>query len=127
LAGAVLAQQLGGFDGSGDPSGSGGTPGSVFTNFGGEGSFAQAARTRATHGILASVTMVVLFPLGAVMVRFLPAGRIALWTHGLIQMAAVCALVATAALGYGVITTLNEMEGSPILLVRSPPPTRLTG
>ena len=55
--------------------------------------------------------MVVLFPLGAILVRVLPAGRIALWTHGLVQMAAVGALVAAAALGVQIATEVNEGTG----------------
>ncbi|KAK4033911.1 hypothetical protein C8A01DRAFT_49577 [Parachaetomium inaequale] len=130
LAGAVQAQQFGGFNGNGDPSGSAsgsgsgsgpsgssGSPGSGFSSFGANANLAAAARTRATHGILAAVTMVVLFPLGAIMVRVLPAGRIALWTHGLIQMAAVCALVAAAALGVEIVMEVNEGAGDRINLL----------
>ncbi|KAK3379139.1 hypothetical protein B0T24DRAFT_522608, partial [Lasiosphaeria ovina] len=87
----------------------GGTGGS---GFGGSGGFGEAGgfrggpgfdisaaiHYRTIHGILAALAMVVLFPVGSVAMRLLP-GRLALWAHGLFQLAAMCIFIAGVGLG----------------------------
>lgn len=68
------------------------------------------------HGVLAAVAMVALFPTGAVFMRVLP-GKVALWTHALMQAAALC--VSVAAVGMGIrlvnIVRLPFVEGGSIV------------
>ncbi|AEO66557.1 uncharacterized protein THITE_31826, partial [Thermothielavioides terrestris NRRL 8126] len=54
---------------------------------------------RRIHGILAALAMVLLFPLGAILLRVLPAGRPAVWTHVAVQLLAWGVYVAAAGLG----------------------------
>jgi hypothetical protein len=67
----------------------------------------KAVRTRAVHGILAAVAMVVLFPTGAMLVRVLP-GRVALWMHALTQITALG--VFAGAVGFG-LQLVQEVRG----------------
>ncbi len=61
--------------------------------------FSEASRARVVHGILAAMAMVVFFPTGAVLVRFLE-GRSALWAHAVVQIFAVSVYVAAVAVGF---------------------------
>lgn len=56
-------------------------------------------RQRMIHGILASVAFVILFPLGAIALRFVP-GRGGFWVHALTQMAGWLLFVVAAAYGF---------------------------
>lgn len=58
----------------------------------------DAIHYRTIHGILASLSIVVLFPVGSILMRVVP-GRFAIWTHGLFQMMAFLLYIAAAALG----------------------------
>ncbi|KAK0721955.1 hypothetical protein B0T26DRAFT_643600, partial [Lasiosphaeria miniovina] len=62
-----------------------------------------AIHYRTIHGILAALAMVVLFPVGSVAMRLLP-GRLALWAHGLFQLAAMCIFIAGVGLGIYLLT-----------------------
>lgn len=66
-----------------------------------EGYMRTALNYRRVHGIMAAVAMVVLFPIGAILVRVLPAGRprLAVWVHSGFQTLALCVLVGAAGVG----------------------------
>ncbi len=73
---------------------------------------------RRIHGVMASLAMVVLFPLGSVMLRVV-AGRPAVWAHGLVQGLAWCVYVAAVGLGICLIVLVRAPGGglvSPLLL-----------
>ncbi|KAL1891047.1 hypothetical protein Sste5346_007870 [Sporothrix stenoceras] len=61
-------------------------------------SLQDAIHYRTIHGILASLSIVVLFPVGSILMRVVP-GRFAIWAHGIFQMMAFLLYVAAAALG----------------------------
>jgi hypothetical protein len=97
--------------GSNGPFGSGGVGGGSYSNGGiaggrnGNGfpglfgiSLQDAIHYRTIHGILASVSIVILFPVGSILMRVVPS-RFAIWAHGLFQMMAFLLYVAAAALG----------------------------
>lgn len=67
---------------------------------------ATAARQRRIHGILASLTFIGLFPLGALSLRLLP-GRWAFWTHAILQVAGWVVFVAAAALGFVMVRSVR--------------------
>ncbi|KAL1881487.1 hypothetical protein VTK73DRAFT_3549 [Phialemonium thermophilum] len=62
----------------------------------------KAIHYRAVHGILAALAFVVLFPVGAILMRIVP-GRGAIWVHGIFQLVAYIIYVAAAALGFWMI------------------------
>ena len=76
-----------------------------------EGYMRTALNYRRIHGIMAAVAMVVLFPIGGILVRVLPAGRprLAVWVHSGFQTLALCVLVGAAGVG----VTLARMVVTP--------------
>ncbi|KAK3688248.1 hypothetical protein B0T22DRAFT_459034 [Podospora appendiculata] len=93
----------GGFgSGSGDRGfGNDDRPPGFGSGFGGTGigfDITAATHYRTVHGILAGLSLVLLFPIGAILMRILP-GRLALWTHALFQLLALAVFIAAAGLG----------------------------
>lgn len=89
-----------------------------------------AARARTAHGILACLAFVVLFPLGAILVRVVP-GRWSFHAHWVVQMLAWMLYVAAFALGVELVKGIRWAGGdgdfvsvssslSPMLLILSP-------
>ncbi|KAL2264079.1 hypothetical protein VTK26DRAFT_2573 [Humicola hyalothermophila] len=70
------------------------------------------ANYRRAHGIMAAVAMAALFPLGSVLVRLLPAGRLAVWAHAGWQALALCVFVAAAGLGIRVGSMVQTPGGN---------------
>ncbi|KAK7747451.1 hypothetical protein SLS53_001706 [Cytospora paraplurivora] len=56
-------------------------------------------RTLLIHGILACLTFVILFPLGAILLRLIPSRRWSFHTHWVVQMLALVLYIAAFALG----------------------------
>ncbi|KAK4465883.1 hypothetical protein QBC42DRAFT_333156 [Cladorrhinum samala] len=74
---------------------------------GGPGFDVQAAsHYRTIHGILAAVSMVILFPVGSVLLRVLP-GKLGVWVHALFQVLAACVYVAGVGLGIYLVTVVR--------------------
>ncbi|KAL2187149.1 hypothetical protein L209DRAFT_685156, partial [Thermothelomyces heterothallicus CBS 203.75] len=61
------------------------------------------------HGILGAAAMVALFPSGAILLRILPS-RIGLWVHALMQVLAVCVLVAAVGLGIHLVRDMSDSD-----------------
>ncbi len=94
----------GGFPGAGGgQGGQGGFPGG---QFGVPFDINTAMYFRNIHGILCSLAMVILFPLGSILMRIVP-GRFAIWAHAGFQMIAICIYIAGAALGIYVVTIVQ--------------------
>ncbi|KAK3318162.1 hypothetical protein B0H66DRAFT_602762 [Apodospora peruviana] len=74
-----------------------------------------ATHYRTVHGIVASVAMVGLFPLGSMLMRVLP-GRIALWVHAIFQVLSLCVYVAGAGLGIYLVRMVQIPLGGGSLL-----------
>ncbi len=66
----------------------------------------SAMHYRTIHGILASVAIVVLFPVGSILMRVVP-GRAAIWVHAIFQTLAFLLYIAGAALGLYLIKTVQ--------------------
>ncbi|KAK0659152.1 hypothetical protein QBC41DRAFT_331672, partial [Cercophora samala] len=66
---------------------------------------------RTIHGILASLAMVVLFPIGSILLRVLP-GRWGFWLHVIFQVLATVIYVAGAALGIYLVKIVRIPTGS---------------
>ncbi|KAK1752351.1 hypothetical protein QBC47DRAFT_363913 [Echria macrotheca] len=98
-----------GFGGSGN--GNNGFPSGSFLGFDVE----RASYYRGIHGIICSLAMVVLFPLGAILMRIIP-GRFAVWTHALFQMVALLVYIAGAGLGIYLVTYIAIPFGGGSLL-----------
>lgn len=110
----------GGGDGDGDGDGgrgggsngeNGGFPGAGFLSF----DIEKASYYRGVHGIVCSLAMVVLFPLGSIFMRIIP-GRFALWIHGLFQMLALCVYIAGVGVGIYLVTYVTIPFGGGNLL-----------
>ncbi|KAK0744859.1 hypothetical protein B0T21DRAFT_407933 [Apiosordaria backusii] len=71
----------------------------------------QAINYRTIHGILASLAMVVLFPLGSIILRVLPR-KWGLWVHAVFQILSTCIYVAAAAIGIHLVKTVKIPTGS---------------
>ncbi|KAK4172909.1 hypothetical protein QBC36DRAFT_67866 [Triangularia setosa] len=71
----------------------------------------QAMNYRTIHGILASLAMVVLFPIGSIILRVLP-GKWGLWVHAVFQVLATCVYVGGAALGIYLVKIVRIPSGS---------------
>lgn len=71
----------------------------------------SALHYRRIHGILASVVMVLLFPIGSILMRLVP-GKFAVWVHGVFQAVAFCAYVAAAGVGIRVVQMVKTPRGS---------------
>ncbi|CAK7219811.1 hypothetical protein SBRCBS47491_003977 [Sporothrix bragantina] len=78
-------------------------------------SLQDAIHYRTIHGILASLSIVVLFPVGSILMRVVP-GRFAIWAHGLFQMMAFLLYIAAAALGIYLVKMVNIPFGGGSLL-----------
>ena len=91
----------GGYNGDGDGDGDGSGFAGVFGS-----SLQRAIHYRTIHGILASVAMVVLFPVGSSLMRLVP-GRFAIWAHALLQLTAYALYIAGAALGIYLVKTVR--------------------
>ena len=63
-------------------------------------------RYRAIHGILASLALVVLFPIGSIFMRLVP-GRAAVWVHAATQIIGFIIYVAAAGLGLHLVRTVR--------------------
>lgn len=66
--------------------------------FGAGFDYDTAMRRRTAHGIVATVAFVILFPLGAILLRLIP-GRFSVWIHALVQVLAWLLYIAGFALG----------------------------
>ncbi|KAK4449651.1 hypothetical protein QBC34DRAFT_87310 [Podospora aff. communis PSN243] len=122
LFASVANAQYGGYGGGGRPGGSGSGSGSGFGNgnFGNFGNGAgfdidAATRARTIHGILAALSMVVLFPLGSIFMRVIP-GRFAIWIHAAAQMIAYLVYIAGVGLGIYLVRMVQIPFGGGTLL-----------
>ncbi|KAK4194404.1 hypothetical protein QBC40DRAFT_213658 [Triangularia verruculosa] len=71
----------------------------------------QAMNYRTIHGILASLAMVVLFPIGSIILRVLP-GKWGLWVHAIFQVLSTFIYIGGAALGIYLVTLVKIPSGS---------------
>jgi len=62
--------------------------------------------TMAIHGVLGTLAMSVLFPLGSILVRVVPC-RLALWIHGLAQLFSLTILIACVGMGIYLVMTFE--------------------
>ncbi|CAK7233663.1 hypothetical protein SCUCBS95973_008670 [Sporothrix curviconia] len=106
------------FGGGGGSSSNGGVAGSRNGN-GFPGLFGinlrDAIHYRTIHGILASLSIVVLFPVGSILMRIVP-GRFAIWAHALFQLMAFILYIAAAALGIYLVKMVTFPFGGGNLL-----------
>lgn len=86
-----------GYGGSSDGDGDGDGDSFGF-GFGAGVDYDTAMRRRTAHGIVATVAFVILFPLGAILLRLIP-GRFSVWIHALVQVLAWLLYIAGFALG----------------------------
>ncbi|ERS97030.1 uncharacterized protein SPSK_02560 [Sporothrix schenckii 1099-18] len=93
------------FGGNGNGNGNGNANGNGFPGLFGI-NLREAIHYRTIHGILASLSIVVLFPVGSILMRVVP-GRFAIWAHGVFQMLAFLLFVAAAALGIYLVKTVT--------------------
>ncbi|KAK3898672.1 hypothetical protein C8A05DRAFT_47077 [Staphylotrichum tortipilum] len=112
----------GGGSGFGGGGGSGGGGSGGGESFGGGGSSGrggagrapfdvqQAMDYRRIHGVMASLAVVVLFPLGSVLLR-LVVGRPGVWAHAVIQGLAWCVYVAAVGLGICLVVLVKAPGG----------------
>lgn len=84
-------------DGSGNPNG-----GAGFVSF----DISAATRYRWIHGILCSLAMVLLFPIGSILMRVVP-GRFAIWIHAAFQVVAMLVHIAGVGLGIYLVTLVQ--------------------
>ncbi|EFX00539.1 integral membrane protein [Grosmannia clavigera kw1407] len=79
----------------------------------------KAIHYRTVHGILASLAIVVLMPVGAILMRIIP-GRFAIWIHAIAQVLAYLLFVAGAALGLYLVNTVRfPFSGGSLLSLSS--------
>ncbi|KAK4671878.1 hypothetical protein QC764_609540 [Podospora pseudoanserina] len=71
----------------------------------------QAMNYRTIHGILASLAMVVLFPIGSILLRVLP-GKWGFWVHVIFQVLATIIYISGAALGIYLVNMIRIPSGS---------------
>ncbi|KAK4170910.1 hypothetical protein QBC36DRAFT_341007 [Triangularia setosa] len=101
---------------SGNPYDRSNSDGSSSSSSNGFGSFNAGAgfdinaamRARAIHGILAAVSMAILFPSGSILMRIIP-GRFAIWAHGISQSVALVVYIAAVGLGLHLV---REVSGA---------------
>ncbi|KAI0854146.1 hypothetical protein F5Y00DRAFT_256644 [Daldinia vernicosa] len=123
LAGSVQAQGYG-WPGWAGGSGFGNGPGSSGAIGGGLGVFAgfdvdKATRYRTAHGIIAALCFVVIFPIGAILMRVLPSRHT--WIiHAATQIVGFVLYIAAAALGIHLIEMVRiPPDGSSLLQIPS--------
>lgn len=127
---------------SSDSTGDGPGPGSGGSGGGGGGAFGpqrgglpvdveRAFRVRNAHGVLAAVTFIGVFPLGAILMRV---AKTRVWLHGFVQLLALAGYVAAAGLGIwlalyvrvpGPDGTVNLVSFVVALPMTPPPPQKL--
>ncbi|KAK1836836.1 hypothetical protein QBC39DRAFT_238222, partial [Podospora conica] len=82
--------------------GNGGPGGAGFVGF----DISAAMNYRYIHGILCSLAMVLLFPIGSILMRVIP-GRFAIWIHAAFQVLAMLVHVAGVGLGIYLVTIVQ--------------------
>ncbi|KAK3323773.1 hypothetical protein B0T19DRAFT_213410 [Cercophora scortea] len=110
----------GGFGGGGFGNGNGDRPPGFGSGTGSGAGFDITTATyyRTAHGIVASLAIVLLFPIGSILMRILP-GRLALYTHALFQLIALAVFIAGAALGIYLTQIVQLPFGGGSLLTNS--------
>ncbi|KAI0546524.1 hypothetical protein F4679DRAFT_557100 [Xylaria curta] len=76
--------------------------------------YASLATYRAAHGVLASLAFAFLFPLGAILLRYVP-GKAALSTHWIIQIIASALYLIAAGLGLYLLSMIRIPSGTGLL------------
>ncbi|KAL1867893.1 hypothetical protein Daus18300_006168 [Diaporthe australafricana] len=133
LAIAVLVHptlaQFGGWGGGGGGSSSSGSGSSGYSGYGGSSSgdgdssgfgfgegfdYETAMRKRTAHGIVATLAFVILFPLGAILLRLIP-GRWSVRIHYVVQILAWLVYIAGFALGVVLLKMMPSRGGSSLL------------
>lgn len=90
------------FGGRNGGNGNGNNGGAGFAGF----DISAATRYRWIHGILCSLAMVLLFPIGSILMRVIP-GRFAIWIHAAFQVIAMLVHIAGVGLGIYLITIVR--------------------
>ena len=78
------------------------------------GGVTDVSTATAAHGVLMGITMLVLFPCGALLRRILPS--LSIWTHAAMQSVALALTIAGAGLGLSIATTGGTSTSSHALL-----------
>ena len=63
-------------------------------------------RARAIHGVLGSLAMVILFPMGSIFMRVIP-GRFAIWAHALAQLVSLIVYIGAVGMGIYLVQTVR--------------------
>lgn len=124
--------QFGGWGGGGWNGGGSGTSGSGYSGYGGSSSdgdggssfgfegfgagfdYDTAMRRRSAHGIIATIAFVILFPLGAILLRIIP-GHWSVRIHYFVQIIAWLLYIAGFALGVVLLRMLPSGAGQSLV------------